>query len=177
MTVHQITAAIASGDPEAFARLYRDRFDAVYDMARRTTRRDEAFCLDVVQDVMLRVSRCLPVMETDDDVDRWLQVAVRCAARDRFRAEQRRRRREHRASTTPAATDARPTADARRELDERLAALEPTWLEPLIMRYRFGWTLQRIATALGLSTSTVDGRLRHAVDRLGHDLTEIADDA
>ena len=42
---------------------------------------------------------------------------------------------------------------ARPGSDDRSAQL-------LLMRHRFGWTLERIGKAVGLGTSAVDGRLR-----------------
>ena len=62
--VRELTAAIASGDTEALASLYREHFDSLYGQARRITGRDESFCLDVVQDAFMRVIRSIPIMDT-----------------------------------------------------------------------------------------------------------------
>ena len=80
-----LTAAIASGDSEAFARFFGAWFDWMRREAARTTARDEAFCLDVVQDSMMRVIRCLKPMSTDDNPRRSLRVAVRPCASDPLR--------------------------------------------------------------------------------------------
>jgi len=53
----RITGAIASGDGEAFARLYEDRFDFMYALVRRRTGLDGAACLDIVQEAMMKVVR------------------------------------------------------------------------------------------------------------------------
>ena len=52
-----LTALIARGDERAFATFYELWFDRALALARSISRRDESFCLDVVQDCMLRVVR------------------------------------------------------------------------------------------------------------------------
>ena len=44
-------------------------------------------------------------------------------------------------------------------LRRELAALDDPQTRLLVMRYRLGWTLQRIGSALGLKPGAVDGRL------------------
>ena len=94
------TAAIAAGDTAAFARFYDRWFDTVYAEAARATGRDEAFCLDVVQDAMMRVIRSMRPLPAEDDVRRWLRAVVHSCAYDRLRSETRRRRRETAAART-----------------------------------------------------------------------------
>ena len=166
-----LTAAIASGDTEAFARFFGVWFGWMRREAARTTARDEAFCLDVVQDSMMRVIRSLKPMSTDDDLRRWLRVVVRSCAYDRLRREARARGRERAASGVWDTSTARRNADP--ELDERLRWLEGELqsigdanAQLLLMRYRFGWTLQQIGFALGLGPGAVDGRLRRLVSML-----------
>jgi RNA polymerase sigma factor (sigma-70 family) len=167
-SIQQMTAAIASGDTEAFARFYRARFDSMYAEARRSTRRDEAFCLDVVQDAMMRVIKSMSPMESEGSLRAWLRAVVQCCAYDRIRAESRRARRER------AAAQDRPAERAAvDDLEERLAWLRHEWADLdqqqarlLVMRYRFGWTLRRIGEALGLKPGAVDGRLTRAVGEL-----------
>ena len=71
-------------------------------MARQATGRDESFCLDVVQDAMMRVIRSMSEMQTEEDVTRWLRAVVMNCAYDLLRKERRRRIREN------AAAPARP---------------------------------------------------------------------
>ena len=167
-SVQQLTAAIASGDTEAFARFYRGRFDHMYAEARRATGRDESFCLDVVQDAMIRVIRSLRPMDSETGLRSWLRAVVQCCAYDRLRAEARRVRRERKA------IEARP-AEASADIDiaekmawlrRELAALDDQQAQLLVMRYRLGWTLQRIGEAVGLKPGAVDGRLNRAVSAL-----------
>ncbi len=172
------TRAIAAGDRDALASMYREWFDAMYRAARRVSGRDEAFCLDVVQDAMLRVIRGLPTLETRRDLWCWLRTVVRCCACDRLRAEARRRRRELAVAPgrreAPVGPEALPALEERAaRLRARLERLDDRNAQLLVMRYRFGWTLERIGESLGLGPGAVDGRLRRAAARLrrrrGHD--------
>ena len=81
-----LSRAIARGDEAAFATFYTAWFPA--------TRRAEAFCLDVVQDVMFTVSRKLPALRDERAVRAWMGTAVARAITDRARGERRRRQRE-----------------------------------------------------------------------------------
>ena len=159
-SVGELTAAVASGESEAFACLYRGRFDEMYAEARRATGRDESFCLDVVQDAMIRVIRSMKHLETEQHLRTWLRVVVQSCAYDRLRKEARRRRWEQ------AAADARQAASGDDDLREKLewlrcelASLDAPQMRLLTMRYRLGWTLRRIGDALGLKPGAVDGRL------------------
>ena len=163
--IRALTSAIASGDTEAFARFYRAWFDSMYAEARRATGRDEAFCLDVVQDAMLRVTRSLKPMNTAGDLRRWLRVVVASCAYDRLRQEARRRARERRAAAgrSNPGPQAHCTDDLGRRLrwlHQQLESLDDRSVQLLLMRHRFGWTLQQIGNVLGLKPGAVDGRLR-----------------
>ncbi|MGK0202373.1 MAG: DNA-directed RNA polymerase specialized sigma24 family protein, partial [Planctomycetota bacterium] len=53
---HSLTGRIAAGDESAFAEFYEAWFVSTLALSRAISRRDEAWCLDVVQDVMLTVA-------------------------------------------------------------------------------------------------------------------------
>jgi RNA polymerase sigma factor (sigma-70 family) len=97
-SVKELTTLIARGDREAFADFYRAWFDPMYAEAKWITARDEAFCLDVVQDAMLRVIRSLRPVETERELAAWIKTVVRTSAYDRLRSECRRSRHERSAS-------------------------------------------------------------------------------
>ena len=171
--VRSLTEAIASGNTEAFATFYRQWFDTMYAQARNASGRDESFCLDVVQDAMLRVIKSAPAMESADDLRRWLRVVVQSCAYDRFREEARRKAREQRAVAVRAANTANGLApegeadeDRLRWLEHELQTLNDRDTQLLLMRHRFGWTLKRIGDALGLKPGAVDGRIRRLVLKL-----------
>ena len=135
--------------------------------ARRATGRDEAFCLDVVQDAMLRVVRAIRTLETEEHLRSWLRVVVQSCAYDRLRQEARRCRREQAAADRSNGTGEHDELDERVEwLRRELATLDAPQVRLLVLRYRLGWTLQRIGTALGLKPGAVDGRIARLVTML-----------
>ena len=178
-----MTAAIASGDTEAFARFYERWFDELYTYARTVTRRDESFCLDLIQDVMLKVIRHLPPIDAEPALRLWLRRVVVNAAHDHFRAEARRRRREERHAATRAEHVA-PHSDADADslqhqlawLRTELQSMDVALADLMTARHRFGWTLARIGLVFGLHPSAVDGRTRRAAANLQRKATEVFDE-
>jgi len=170
-TTSELTRAIASGDTEAFAHVYEMHFGMMYNYVQRLTSRDSAFCLDVVQDAMLKVIRSMKPIENDAALHAWLRCVVKTSAYDALRREKRQRQRELRISTDK--TDMTNLASSADELDAQLAwlkhelqQLDADTRHLIHLRHRLGWTLQRIGAALGLSTGAVDGRLTRAMQRL-----------
>jgi RNA polymerase sigma factor (sigma-70 family) len=166
------TAAIASGDTEAFSVFYRRWFDDMLIMARQCTGRDEPTCLDIVQDAMLRVIKAIKPMLSEVEVERWLTRVVRTCALDRLRAESRRKRRE---TTVVARTTSEVHVDLHDRIDwlcQELARLDDNEARLLIMRHRFGWTLKQIGHALRLAPGAVDGRINRLLLMLRRKATE-----
>lgn len=181
--VRSLTEAIASGNTEAFATFYRAWFDTMYAQARNASGRDESFCLDVVQDAMLRVIKSVPAMESADDLRRWLRVVVQSCAYDRFREEARRKAREQRAVAMRGSNNssaevgaAEDTVDRIRWLEHELQTLNDRDVQLLFMRHRFGWTLKRIGQTLGLKPGAVDGRIRRVLGKLRRRAKEQSDE-
>jgi RNA polymerase sigma factor (sigma-70 family) len=169
-TTRRLTEAISSGDAAAFDCFYRAWFNRVFLETKRATGRDESFCLDVVQDVMMKVVRAIPVLETEPALAAWLRRCVLTTARDRIRADARRTARERQAAQPDRAEDAArsPTtasgsehfdAESLREIERLISALDANSAQLITARFRFGWTLERIAHALGIRTGAADGRL------------------
>ena len=98
--IAQLSAAMAAGDAGAVEVFYREYFDWMYAHARRCTRRDESFCLDVVQDAVLRVIRTVKAVESESRFRGWLKLVVKTTAFDLLRNERRRVLRESIASIT-----------------------------------------------------------------------------
>ncbi|MEE8153626.1 MAG: sigma-70 family RNA polymerase sigma factor [Phycisphaerales bacterium] len=181
--VRSLTEAIASGNTEAFATFYRQWFDTMYAQARSASGRDESFCLDVVQDAMLRVIKSVPSMTSSDDLRRWLRVVVQSCAYDRFREETRRKAREQRAVAVRALNNSNGeveadenTVDRIRWLEHQLQSLDDRDLQLLLMRHRFGWTLKRIGQTLGMKPGAVDGRIRRVLSKLRRRAKEQSDE-
>jgi RNA polymerase sigma factor (sigma-70 family) len=174
-TVAQLTCAVARGEEAAVEAFYRRFFDVLYRHARQVSRRDESFCLDVVQDAMLRIVRSLRAVPTEPQLVAWLKLVVQSVTYDALRRERRRRERE--------AGRSRNGDHVALEPDERLAwlrqellALDPELVRLIELRFVHGWTLARMAQTLGLTVGTIDGRLRRALDRIRRRATDVCAD-
>ena len=167
-----LTTAIARGERRAFGVLYTRWFDHAYATARRLTGRDEAFCLDVVQEAMLKAARRIPTLPNEAALSAWLCRVVHRAALDALDSERRRRDRERRARReTPLSTATHPQTE--RELDERIdwlrARLQELSAEDRgLLRARFvrGRTLAQTGEEAGLTGDATHGRLRRILRRL-----------
>lgn len=174
-TVRELTSAIASGNSEALSRFYRDWFDFMLHEARRCTggNRDEHFCLDAVQETMMRVIKRLKPLDSEATLCAWLRTAVRSSCMDLLRKEIRLRKRERRQATERrdamhdgAAQDSPETLETLAWLREELSRVDPVTASALDMRYRMNFTLARIGQALHLRTGAVDGRINRTVAQM-----------
>lgn len=170
LDVLRVTTAVRAGDAEAFGEFYEAWFDRACAIAQAITRGDEAFCLDVVQDAMLRMIRSMRPMESEERLARWVARVVHTTAIDRLRRESRRARREARASELRPRGFAVPVDQ---ELLERVAWLEaalPTVSEEervlLTERFENEKTLEAAGAAVGLSGNVAHSRIRRALGRL-----------
>lgn len=167
----QLTRAIASGDTEAFASFYRRWFDPMFNMARQCTGRDESFCLDVVQDSMMRVIRSIRSTNDEAQLERWLNAVVKTCALDMLRHERRRWKRERTRQPlvqSSLAADRSPQDDGEHIewLRSQLSELPADQARLLNLRFRLGWTLTQIGRFVGLKPGAVDGRISRAVAQL-----------
>ncbi len=165
-----LTAAIARGDTGAFAAFYEAWFDRAYALTRSISRRDESFCMDTTQEVMLRVAKGMPALRNERAVAAWMGRTVFTTVADRLRRERRRCAHERRAAERVPTTVGPPSGPEEREriqwLREQLAALAPH--ERLLLLERFGndRTLVELGDALGTTGNAVHGRIRRALTRL-----------
>lgn len=160
-----LTRAAARGDEQAFAAIYERWFDRALAATHRLTGRDESFCLDVVQDAMLRAARKIPPLPSEAALAAWMCRVVHRAALDRLRADRRRLARER----TSAAPSRASTAVLDEEIDwlrSRLRQLSADDRSLLAARFARGRTFEQIATATGLSRDAAHGRIRRALQRL-----------
>ncbi|MBC22496.1 MAG: hypothetical protein CMJ32_01070 [Phycisphaerae bacterium] len=161
-SILQLTTALSAGDPAALAAFYDRYYDFVLQEARRMTRRDEAFCLDVVQDTFMKVIRHLRPMSDEANLRGWLCRVQLNVARDHLRAEIRRSRRE--VSITRTDQHRCSTPEDLAWLRQRLQELDAEASQLLTWRFGLGMSLRRIGELTGLSTSTVDGRIRKSIE-------------
>ncbi|HEY8751727.1 MAG TPA: sigma-70 family RNA polymerase sigma factor [Tepidisphaeraceae bacterium] len=170
--VQKLTAAMAAGEARAVEAFYRGYFEFMYGHARKITGRDEAFCLDVVQDAVIRVIRTVRPVQSEGQFCAWLRLVTQTCAYDLMKSESRRKRRE--AAVAVIGSDAESidvaTDDEIRDrlewIRERIALLDPEIIRMIEMRFEKRWTLARVAEAMGVSIGTVDGRLRRALREL-----------
>ncbi len=170
-SVRELTGAIASGNTEAFSRFYRNWFDRCLAEARRCTGRDEQFCLDAVQETMLRVIKHMKPLDNEAMLAAWLHMTVRSASIDLLRRDLRRCRREEILMQTPrtASHDDHEARIMRERIDwlrSELSRMPAEQARLLHMRFRLGWTLSRIAESLHLKTGAVDGRINRTLAQL-----------
>ena len=165
----RLTSNMASGDASAIATFYERFFDSMVLNARRLTGADESTCLDIVQDAMLKAVRSIKPIDCPRELAQWNRLLVRSVAYDYLRSESRRRKREQ----VYAGEHQNRRATALVELEARLAWLQEQIIQMdakaarmIRLRFRFGWTLQRIGQVMGLRTGAVDGRIRRAVEKL-----------
>ena len=166
-TVRELTAGMAAGDSRAVEVFYRRYFDVMYSYAKSLTRRDEATCLDVVQEAVLRVVRTVRRVDGERQFYAWLRLVTQTTALDVLKSESRRRRRETAAVGPAGRVDDDPEPHDRLDwLIDQIAGLDPQIVRIIDLRFQQRWTLARIGQALGISAGTVDGRLRRALGRL-----------
>lgn len=171
----ELTQAIALGSAEALAQFYHEWFDWMYAAARSITRRDEAFCLDIVQDSMLRVIKSIRRFEKRDDLERWLATVVKRAAIDRMRSDGRRAARDREAAANENSGPVmRCSAEEREWLTRAVQGLHPDDQELLVARHRFEWTLAQIAKLRGgvQSPGSVHGRISRVLAQLRREARE-----
>jgi RNA polymerase sigma factor (sigma-70 family) len=170
-----LTAAIAAGDTVAFAAFYEAWFDRCYDIATALTRRDESFCLDVVQDAMLRAIRSMQPMR-HEGLERWMVRVVHTTALDALRAERRRLAREQRRALRAEADVPPEPAELADQIDWLTARLEELDAEDralLQSRFARDHTLEQSGHAAGLTGPAAHGRIRRILARLRESAREI----
>ena len=160
-----MTAAMSTGDAAAVAQFYRHYFGILLTEARRATRRDESFCLDVVQEAVLRIIRTIRPVDSEARLRAWLNLVVRTTSLDMLRAEKRRRDREAAGITRGSEAD-EDQAEQLEWLRRQIAALDPKIVEIIELRFENRWTLAKIAAKFGLPLGSIDGRLRRALTHL-----------
>jgi len=179
--IQRLTAEVAAGNSAAVEAFYREYFEWLYVRARRATGRDESFCLDVVQEAVLRIMRSIRAVESRKQLEAWLTLVVRTTAYDLLRSEARRVKRE----VAFAVVGPRETADDAEDSDEQTMAwlkreiekLDARIVRIIDLRYHQQWTLARIGELFGVSAGTIDGRLRRALKQLRRQsIAEIGDE-
>ena len=163
-------AAAQRGDPAAQAALFRAHRD---DIARQVLRMtgDNGAVDDLVQEVFIAAFSALPGFRRDAQLDTWLYRITVNKVRNWWDSNQRRRRREWRASMIPEESPPTPVEDLessehRERLYQAIGALPSKLREAFVARVIEGLSLQEASEALEVPISTVSYRTRRAEDLL-----------
>ena len=168
-TAVRLSRGIARGDHAALDEFYRAWFDRAFAAARALSRRDEAFCLDVVQEAMLRVIKSLPPLSGAAALEAWMHTAIRSSTIDALRAEARRVAREIRAAGMKRARPIAQRAGQRASHAEEheintllatLAELDPVSQDLLRLRFERDKSLEATAHAKGITAAAAHGKIR-----------------
>ncbi|MEL7237728.1 MAG: RNA polymerase sigma factor, partial [Planctomycetota bacterium] len=145
------------------------QFDPMLAYAKRLTRRDESFCLDVVQDAMMRIVRNVQPMESRQHLRRWVRRIVRSVAIDHLRRESTRAKYEDAAEPgepPPSVAESLHRAEQIEALQERLAKLKPDERGLVWGRIVEGLSFAELGKRLGIGPGGVHGRLKRLLRKL-----------
>ncbi|MEL7496184.1 MAG: RNA polymerase sigma factor [Planctomycetota bacterium] len=172
-----MTRAMMQGDAEALTQFYKAQFEMMLREAKRCCGRDESTCLDLVQEAMLKAIKCIKPLDSQAGVNAWSRAVVKSVTWDWLRKQQRRANKttvisqeqlHDQPDRQPISIQSDPLDAAARLvwLEHELATLPPQLQSMISLRFRLGWSLQKIGAKFGLKTGAVDGRIRRAVERL-----------
>ncbi|MBK0865295.1 MAG: RNA polymerase sigma factor SigM [Saccharopolyspora sp.] len=163
-----LIAAHTSGDPDAFAELFRRHRDRLWAVALRTMR-DQEDAADALQDAMISAFRNAASFRAESQVTTWLHRIVVNACLDRIR-----RRQARPTVPLPEAGPAEPAAprDAIAEQDTRMAVQDALGELPEEQRAAIvlvdveGRSVTEAAAMLGVAEGTVKSRCARGRVRL-----------
>jgi len=165
----RVTRAVHSGSRDALAEIYDRCADDIVRFVRATTRRDESFALDCLQEMFMRLAAHPPTTDSIAALLAWMRVTALNAARNAIVAETRRaardsKRESQRDSIQPGTSDADDTS--REAATALLARLDAEEAELLRLRHVEGMRITAIARMLGASPRAVESALRRIVSRI-----------
>jgi len=155
-------ASILPSTPEAgpVAEVLWREFAAPLRKFLRARTRTATDAEDLLQEVFVRIQKRLPALREPAKLQGWVYRIARNAVIDHYRL-----RREHLPlDFEPEAEDpeGRDAVDLSASLRRFIAALPPTYREPLVRHEFQGEPLQEVAAALGLSLTATKSRVRRA---------------
>ncbi len=179
----ELMAAVAAGDPEAFAVLVQRHMPAAWRLAWRLTG-EHAAADDLVQDAFLRVLRTADRYRPTAAFSTWLHRIVTNLAIDRTRRRAVRRGEGADASAVlaalPAATaapaDALLKSERSRAIATALAELPADQRAAVVLRYGEGLDARRMATVLDRSPKAVERMLARARAKLAPRLRHLIEE-
>ena len=154
---------IASGDHAALSEFYEAWFEVSVGIVRAFTGRDEAFCLDVVQDAMVRMTRSMKPMGSAAALRAWVVAVLRSRAIDALRAQRRRTRHEAAAVRGGGESESQSESELLGRIEWLMGMVEGEEVsvqELLRLRYSAGMGLRDAAAVGGRSEGAAHGVLR-----------------
>ena len=170
-----LTKKIAEhGDPQAFEEYYRAFFDTMFLTVKHTTGCDEATCLDVVQDAMLKAIAKMKTLNTREQTIAWTRAVAKTTAYDFLRKRIRQQKLTENLANQSTEIEQQNIDDSARLkwVEEQLQQLPAELVSMISLKYRMGWTLRQIGEKFGLKTGAVDGKIRRAIEDLKLQATE-----
>lgn len=171
----------ATGDPDAFARLYDLLSPRVYGLALRILR-DPGYAEETTQEVFLQVwKQAADYRPTLGSVQSWVLTITHRRAVDRVRSETSATRRDEAdaAASAAAGTGAGYSGDVGEQVTEQLSrddeaadirrclgTLTDTQRQSIEMAYFAGLTYRQVADRIGSALPTVKSRIRDGLRRL-----------
>lgn len=163
-----LIAAHTSGDPDAFAELFRRHRDRLWAVALRTMR-DQEDAADALQDAMISAFRNAASFRAESQVTTWLHRIVVNACLDRIR-----RRQARPTVPLPDAGPAEPAAprdaiaeqDTRMAVQDALAELAEEQRAAIVLVDVEGRSVTAAAAMLGVAEGTVKSRCARGRVRL-----------
>ncbi|OIQ49079.1 ECF RNA polymerase sigma factor SigW [Pseudodesulfovibrio hydrargyri] len=170
----EIVRNILLGEVRLYGDLVREYQGPVYNLMLRMTG-DADVSADLAQDAFVRAYEKLETFNQRRRFFPWLYTLALNVARDWLRKEGRDRhvfvedasvmvREQDRRDESRAMNDRLDGAKA----FETVMALDPKYREALILRYRHDFTMQEIASTLGIGVSAVKMRLSRGLDMVRH---------
>jgi RNA polymerase sigma-70 factor (ECF subfamily) len=172
--------AVADGDEQALAELYRRHAAGVFSVAVRILRQGEQ-AEDVVQDLFVRLWDNPELFDpTRGSLRSFLLLQARTRSLDVLRAEGARRRRERADGVAELVLDL--TADPENEtlngaavgeVRAAISVLTPTEREAIELAFFGGLTYREVAQVLGAPEGTVKSRIRLGLQRMRRTLSAL----
>jgi RNA polymerase sigma factor (sigma-70 family) len=165
----EITRRIKSGDQDAFEIYYEHAFMIMYRQIQKLIGSDEQTTLDILQTAMFKVIRCIKPLPDESAVNAWSSAVAKSVAYDWLRNNARKLEFvsdfEHDIAEPP--LEPKLIVQSRLQwIEDQLLELPHDLRKIILLRYRLGWSLRRIAETLGLKTGAIDGRIRRTIEKL-----------
>jgi RNA polymerase sigma factor (sigma-70 family) len=167
MDDHELLREFATNQAEsAFAELVARHVNHVYTTAVRLVG-DHAQAQDVVQAVFISLARQAGALQHSRALGGWLYRVTCNCAKDAWRSEQRRRRREAEAMRIAELNESAPAWEAVAPLlDEALGKLKSGEQNAVVLRFFEGKSLRETGAELGLSEDAAQKRIVRALEKM-----------